>query len=98
MLVIKEPIEFVWDKGNIDKNWQKHRVTNQECEEVFFDENKRILKDRLHSEKEARYILLGKTKKQRLLYIVFTIRKKKVRIISVRDINRKEVKLYAEKA
>jgi len=66
MLTIREPIEFVWDKGNIDKNWLKHQVTNRECEEVFFDRNKKIYKDKLHSSKEERYILLGKTKKGRL--------------------------------
>ena len=94
MLTIRGLIEFVWDKGNIDKNWLKHQVTNRECEEVFFDENKRISKDVLHSKKEERYILLGKTKKDRLLFIVFTIRKKKIRIISARNTNRKEVRLY----
>jgi len=94
VLRIKEPIKFVWDKGNIDKNWKNHQVTNQECEEIFFDENKKISKDVLHSKKEKRYILLGKTKKDRLLFVIFTLRNKKVRIISARDINRKEVKLY----
>ena len=94
VLRIKEPIEFIWDRGNIDKNWKKHQVTNQECEEVFFDENKRISKDVLHSEKEKRYILLGKTKKDRLLFVILTLRNKKVRIISARNVNRKEVKLY----
>jgi len=94
MLTIREPIKFIWDKGNIDKNWLKHQVTNRECEEVFFDKNKKISKDVLHSNKEKRYILLGKTKKDRLLFIIFTIREKKIRIVSARDINKKEVRLY----
>jgi len=94
MIVIKEPIEFVWDKGNKDKNWLKHRVKNEECEEVFFDKGKKILKDVFHSKKEERFIILGKTKKGRLLFIVFTIRNKKIRVISGRDINKKEVVLY----
>ena len=72
----------------------KHQVTNRECEEVFFDKNKKISKDVLHSNKEKRYILLGKTKKDRLLFIIFTIREKKIRIVSARDINKKEVRLY----
>jgi len=97
MLTIKEPVEFIWDKGNKDKNWIKHKVTNRECEEVFFDKNKKIYKDKLHSIKEDRFILLSKTKKKRLLYTVFIIRNKKVRIISARDINRKERRLYNEK-
>lgn len=69
-------------------------MADQECEEVFFDNGKKILKDLLHSGKEERYILLGKTKQQRLLFIVFTTRGVKVRVISARDINKKENKLY----
>jgi len=57
----------------------------------------RPLKDTSHSNKEKRYILLGKTKKERLLFLVFTIRKKKIRIISARDLNKNERKLYEEK-
>jgi len=98
MLKVKESIKFFWDKGNKDKSLLKHGVTNQECEEVFFDKNKRISKDIFHSKKEKRYILLGKTKDGRLLFIIFTIRNKKVRIISARNINRKEVHLYEKKA
>lgn len=98
MEVLKELIRFIWDKGNIDKNWKKHKVSNKECEEVFFDESKKIAKDKLHSEKEDRFIILGKTKKERLLFIIFTIRNNKIRIISARDINRKEKKLYEKTA
>lgn len=93
MSLIPEPIMFQWDRGNQDKNWSKHSVTNQECEEVFFDGSKKILKDILHSDNEERYILLGYTKQQRALFIVFTIRHGKVRLISARDLNNKERKL-----
>lgn len=94
MIKLVEPIAFQWDKGNIDKNWVKHKVKNKECEEVFFDLNKKIAKDPIHSKKEDRYILLGKTKKGRILYTVFTIRNNKIRVISARDINIKEKCLY----
>lgn len=50
-----------------------------------------------HSEQEPRYILLGKTKKERVLFTVFTLRGNYVRIISARDANKKEVSFY-EKA
>lgn len=93
-----EPIVFIWDKGNKDKNWIKHQVADKECEEIFFDKNKKIYKDKLHSAKEERFILLGKTKNNRLLYVVLTIRNKKIRIISARDINKKERKLYEKAA
>jgi uncharacterized DUF497 family protein len=98
VITIKEPYEFEWDKGNKDKNWLKHKVKNEECEEIFFDKKKKILKDVLHSGKEKRFIILGKTKKERLLFVVFTIRNKKVRVISARDVNKKEVILYEEKS
>ena len=86
---------FEWDKGNIGKN-KKHSVGDNEAEEVFLDEGKVIIKDKLHSEDEERFIVLGKTKRQRLLYVVFTKREVKIRIISVRDVNKREVYLYEE--
>ena len=94
MIVIKKPVRFLWDNGNKDKNWEKHRVANEECEEIFFDNNKKIFKDKKHSFKEKRHIILGETKKRRLLYTVFTLRGEKIRVISSRDINKKEEKLY----
>jgi len=86
--------QFEWDKWNTDKIHQRHDVESSECEEAFFDENKVILRDILHSGREERYILLGKTTKKRLLFIVFTVRKDKIRVISARDINKKERGLY----
>ena len=98
MVVIREPIEFEWNKGNIGKNLGSHRVEDRESEESFFDEKRIIFKDRFHSAKEERFILLGKTKEKRLLYVVFTMRGKKVRIILARDISKvKEVRLYVKK-
>ncbi len=97
MRVFREPIEFDWDKGNLDKNFTRHKVRNGECEEVFFDSQKRMLRDPLHSGKEKRYIVLGKTKKQRLLFVVFTTRENKIRVISARNLNKKELHLYYEK-
>lgn len=96
MKIEKRALEFQWDNGNKGKN-KKHGVEDSESEEVFFDQNKRILKDKLHSQKEERFRLLGKTKTQRLLFIVFTIRNRKIRIISARDVNKKEVFLYETK-
>lgn len=90
-------IEFQWDKGNSDKN-QKHKVRNEEAEQIFFDRNKVIAEDSTHSVKEKRYIIIGKTKGKRLLYTVYTLRGKYIRIISSRDINKKEVAYYEKAA
>ena len=91
-------IEFLWDKANVDKNQLKHQVLTSESEEAFYDDNKVILKDIFHSDKEDRFIVLGKTKKSRLLFIAYTKRNHKIRIISARDTDKKEKKLYEENA
>ena len=93
MELFKGPFEFEWDAGNREKSLLKHRVTNTECEEVFLDPHKRILKEILHLEgrnRERRYVMIGKTKAERALFVVFTLRRDRVRIISARDLNRKE--------
>ncbi|MBI5452273.1 BrnT family toxin [Candidatus Gottesmanbacteria bacterium] len=97
MKEVGEVFEFQWDRGNIGKN-KKHKVEDRESEEPFFDEDKIIHKDIFHSKKEERFILIGKTKKGRLLYIVFTKRNSKFRTISARDINKKEVQIYEKAA
>lgn len=96
MKTVKEAFEFEWDKGNIGKNL-KHKIEDKEAEEVFLDGQRFIFKDHVHSEGEERLRILGKTKKGRLLFVAFTVRSNKVRIISARDINRKEVYLYEKK-
>ena len=79
-------------------NKKKAIILHGIFEEAFFDERKIIYKDVFHSEKEKRFILLGKSKSKKLLYIVFTHRGKKIRVISSRKTNKKEVCLYEKKA
>ena len=97
MLIDPGALEFEWDRGNAGKN-RKHDVEDSESEEVFFDEHKAILRDPLHSGGEERSILIGKTKAERLLFVVFTKRGKKIRVISARDVNRKEMHLYEKES
>lgn len=96
MKTVKQVFKFEWDSGNSSKN-KKHGAEDQESEEVFLDERRFIFKDRVHSGKEERFRILGKTKAKRLLFIAFTMRGKKIRVISARDINKKEVYLYEKK-
>jgi uncharacterized DUF497 family protein len=88
---------FDWDKGNSEKNWIQHRVTQGECEQVFFNEPIIVSNDEKHSQIEIRLFLLGRTDSQRLLFIFFTVRKKMIRVISARDMNKKERKIYYER-
>jgi len=96
MRVIKESVEFQWDKGNINKNL-KHNVADKEAEEIFGSGRKVVSKDEKHSLKEERYMLWGKTNVGRKLTVFFTLRKNKVRIISARDMSRKEDIAYEKK-
>ncbi|PIY80613.1 MAG: hypothetical protein COY80_02060 [Candidatus Pacebacteria bacterium CG_4_10_14_0_8_um_filter_42_14] len=99
MISLKKPVEFEWDEGNLDKNSEKHKVNNLEAEEVFFDNDKQEYPDPNHSKTEARKIIVGRTKNGRHLFIVYTKRKNKIRVISARDLNkRKERSLYEEAA
>lgn len=98
MQVLQQFIGFEWDDANRDKNWKKHRVAWWECEEVFFNQPLYVSPDQRHSLKEERYYALGKTTHDRFLFVVFTRRRNKIRIISARDMHKKERKVYNEKA
>lgn len=90
-------VGFQWDKGNIDKNYGKHGILPNECEEVFLDEDLKTFDDIKHSQKENRYIALGKTRSRQILYVVFTIRSSSIRVVSSRKANIKERKIYEKK-
>jgi uncharacterized DUF497 family protein len=81
---------FQWDMGNSLKSWLRHRVSEGEAEQVFSNQPLFLATDVGHSQEEARYRLLGYTDEGRRLFIVFTVRGNLVRIISARDMNRKE--------
>lgn len=85
---------FDWDEGNLVKNWEKHRVTVAECEQVFFNRPLLARPDESHSEAEVRFYLLGKADTGRQLFVVFTIREDRIRVISARDMSRKERRSY----
>jgi len=89
---------FEWDEGNARKN-VKHSVSMAEAEQVFFNTPLLVLEDIKHSSLELRFHALGKTDKVRLLHITFTLRhaEEKIRVISARDMHRKERAIY-EKA
>ena len=93
--LLSQCIGFEWDKGNIDKNWLKHNVSSTECEQIFFNQPLLVQDDIKHSATEKRFYALGQTDVQRTLFIVFTIRRNLIRVISARDMSRKEREVYS---
>ncbi len=92
--VFSDIVGFDWDDGNRDKNYLKHNVLNGECEDVFFNQPLIIVSDSKNSKKEKRYAAFGVTDGGRKLVVVFTLRAKLLRVISARDMTRKERKYY----
>jgi len=85
---------FDWDEGNLNKNYIKHKVSWIEAEDIFKNKPLVFFDDEKHSQQEKRFIIFGKTLKGRLLVMSATIRKKKIRVISVRDQNKEEKIFY----
>lgn len=86
---------FEWDDANAQKNWECHQVGPEEAEELFFHEPLVLRSDVRHSQREKRYYALGQTGRGRRLFVAFTIRRDLIRVISIRDMSRREQELYA---
>jgi len=88
---------FDWNEGNSLKN-AKHNVSIAESEQVFFNAPLLLLTDVKHSQQEFRFHALGKTDADRLLHITFTLRGQgsHIRVISARDMHRKERTIYEQ--
>lgn len=85
---------FEWDDGNIEKSWSKHGVSPSECEQVFFNQPLVVVDDEKHSKHQKRWYALGRTESDRYLFVVFTLRRKLIRVISARDMSKKERRIY----
>lgn len=98
MIDLDRIVGFDWDGGNARKN-EKHGVSRSEAEQVFFDARLLMVPDPGHSTKEPRYHALGTTIDGRRLHITFTSRAEgtRIRVISARDMHRKERQIYERK-
>ena len=85
---------FDWDEGNIDKSYEKHGIHFKEAEEAFLNEPLIVDDDDKHSKKEQRYHALGRTDEGKLLFISFTVRRSRIRVISARKQSKRERKEY----
>ena len=87
---------FQWDEGNSTKNWQRHKVTQAEAEEVFLNRPLLIAPSLARPGQEARYVALGRTDTVRLLFVVFTLRGSSIRVVSARPMSRRERMKYEQ--
>lgn len=85
---------FQWDTGNSEKNWELHRVSRAEAEQIFFNRPILVVADAKHSQRETRLAALGQTNEGRRLVLIFTIRETLIRVISARDPSREERSVY----
>lgn len=94
MLNLEQFTGFDWDEGNRGKNWEKHGVSDSECEQVFFNQPLYVFTDAEHSEEEQRYYVLGRTDEGRRLFVVLTPRGDRIRVISAREMTKRERAFY----
>ncbi len=100
MIVFERLTGFQWDEGNARKSADKHGVSQAEAEQVFFNEPLLVVDDSAHSRAEPRFHALGVCNDGRKLHITFTLRDEgtRIRVISARDMHRKERSRYEQEA
>jgi uncharacterized DUF497 family protein len=98
MIDLEQIVGFEWDDGNSRKSADKHAVGQAEAEGVFFNDPLILVEDLRHSDREQRFNALGKTSQNRLLHVTFALRRNgtMIRVISARDMHRKERKFYEQ--
>ena len=88
-------LEFEWDQWNLQKNEEKHGVSALEAESAFYDTGYKLFEDLRHSTSgERRYILYGRSIENRVLMVAFTLRGRRVRVITARPASRRERKIH----
>ncbi len=100
MIDLKRITGFDWDAGNARKNRDKHGVSREEAEQIFFNTPLLLVSDTAHSIEEIRFHALGITDRGRRLHITFTLRGngRLIRVISARDMSRKERRIYEQES
>jgi uncharacterized protein len=98
MINLEQIVGFDWDEGNRRKSADKHDVSQAEAESIFFNDPLIVVEDLRHSQGEQRFNALGQTTQGRPLHVTFTLRESGtlIRVISARDMNRKERQLYEQ--
>jgi uncharacterized DUF497 family protein len=97
MVDLASIVGFDWDEGNARKN-ERHEVSAAEAEQIFFNAPLLLTLDARHSVEEERFHALGRTHDGRCLHVTFKLRASGtlIRVISARDLHRKERTLYEQ--
>lgn len=89
---------FEWDHHKAIANDAKHGISFDEAQTVFLDELSLFKLDIEHSGDEERLLIIGMSEKKRLLVVVFTERRERIRLISAREATRAERNQYEEES
>ncbi len=93
--ILQKEFYFEWDEGNSEKSNAKHGISSSEAEEVFFDERFLSLGLQIDPKaEETRYGIIGTTWGLKILFVSFTVRASKIRVISARKANKRERRIY----
>jgi uncharacterized DUF497 family protein len=90
------PMLFEWDKAKAATNLRKHKIGFDEAQTVFTDDLSITATDVEHSAIEERQVIIGKSRRQRLLVVVYTERSRRIRLISARKATHQERRQYEE--
>lgn len=86
--------QFEWDEEKAQRNLLKHDVSFEEAKSVFADPFFIDFYDPDHSTEEERYIVIGYSQNSRLLFVSYTERNRRIRLISAREATRREKVIY----
>ncbi len=92
--MLLEQLKFEWDENKINKN--KHKISFEEAQTVFYDEEALVIDDPDHSEDEERFIILGESNRANLLVVChcYRVSDTVIRIISARKARKTETSQY----
>ena len=93
-----DTVKFEWDKNKNELNQKKHKISFEEAKTVFYDEEALLIDDPEHSQEEARFIILGLSKRANLLVVCHCYRASEtvIRIIFAKKKKKNETKQYYE--
>ena len=89
-------MEFEADPVKATQNFKKHKVSFEEAASVFGDPMAYTFADHDHSVGEERWLMFGMSRMGRVLAIIYTERRGKVRLISARAATKHERRIYEE--